>query len=154
MLTIISGGQTGVDQTALRVARGMSFPTGGTAPKGWRTDEGPAPWLATFGLVESFSAQYNPRTIKNVRDADQTVWFGVTTSPGGVLTIGTARAQGKPILINPNADSLYQLLHTSYPVRVLNVAGNRLRTHPESASRAHQVLADVLTMLLVDQRVP
>ena len=47
---IISGGQTGVDQAALRAAKACGIPTGGWAPKGWRTEDGPAPWLADLGL--------------------------------------------------------------------------------------------------------
>ena len=63
MLTkIISGGQTGVDAAALRAAKAVGIPTGGTAPKGWLTEDGPAPWLAEYGLVESDSPFYPPRT--------------------------------------------------------------------------------------------
>lgn len=43
---IVSGGQTGADQAALRAARAAGLPTGGWAPRGWLTEEGPAPWLA------------------------------------------------------------------------------------------------------------
>ena len=49
-LTVISGGQTGVDQAALRAARSCGIPTGGWAPRGWLTEDGPAPWLADYGL--------------------------------------------------------------------------------------------------------
>src|SRR5262249_6057013 len=37
---VISGGQTGVDQVALRAAKACGIPTGGWAPKGWRTEDG------------------------------------------------------------------------------------------------------------------
>src|SRR4051794_23098149 len=64
---VTSGGQSGVDQAALRAARAAGIPTGGTAPRlflaeveqpsldgktrWWRPE--PCPWLATdFGLVE------------------------------------------------------------------------------------------------------
>lgn len=50
---IISGGQTGVDQAALRAARDLGITTSGTAPLGWITEDGPAPWLADFGLIEA-----------------------------------------------------------------------------------------------------
>ncbi len=43
---VISGGQTGADQAALRAARAAGIPTGGWAPLGWKTEEGPAPRLA------------------------------------------------------------------------------------------------------------
>lgn len=49
---VISGGQTGVDQAALRAARASGIVTGGFAPKGWATEDGPAPWLGSeYGLV-------------------------------------------------------------------------------------------------------
>jgi hypothetical protein len=141
---IISGGQTGVDQVGLIVARELGYATGGTAPLGWKTEAGAAPWLAEYGLVESWSPGYRVRTVQNVIDADQTVWFGVTDSPGAHLTLTTARVQGKPILINPNAATLRALLETSYVVKVLNIAGNRLRTHPEASVQARTVLAEAL----------
>jgi hypothetical protein len=47
---VISGGQTGVDQAALRVAKAIGLATGGWAPLGWETEDGPASWLAGYGL--------------------------------------------------------------------------------------------------------
>ena len=46
------GGQTGADQGGLRAARACGIPTGGWAPRGWQTEDGPCPALANFGLVE------------------------------------------------------------------------------------------------------
>ena len=149
LITIISGGQTGVDQIALRVAKELGYPTGGTAPKGWRTDDGPAPWLETeYGLKESDSSQYNVRTIQNVRDACMTVWFGDTLSPGGILTLRVARYEQTrreyPILINPVADDLAVYLGTLFAIRMVNIAGNRLRTNPAATHNAEIVLRTVL----------
>ena len=48
---VISGGQTGVDQAALRAARTAGIPTGGFAPLGWSTEDGPAPWLHAPNLA-------------------------------------------------------------------------------------------------------
>ena len=62
MLKIISGGQAGADQGGLLGARDAGLPTGSTAPKGWRTEDDPAPWLVDFGLVESKSPSYAART--------------------------------------------------------------------------------------------
>jgi hypothetical protein len=36
---VISGGQTGVDQAALRAAQACGLETGGYAPLGWETEE-------------------------------------------------------------------------------------------------------------------
>ena len=49
---VVSGGQTGADQAGLRAARAAGIETGGWAPKGWETEEGPAPWLSDYGLKE------------------------------------------------------------------------------------------------------
>jgi hypothetical protein len=55
---IVTVGQTGADQAALRAARAAGIPTGGWAPKGWlvESDDGrrnvPAPWLTEYGLAE------------------------------------------------------------------------------------------------------
>ena len=38
---VISGGQTGIDQLGLEVARSLGTPTGGVAPKGYLTESGP-----------------------------------------------------------------------------------------------------------------
>lgn len=70
---IISGGQTGVDQAALRAAWVADIPTGGYAPRGWLTEEGPAPWLAVYGLKEHSSPLYPPRTKANIFDSHATL---------------------------------------------------------------------------------
>lgn len=50
---VISGGQSGVDQAALRAARAAGIPTGGSMPRGFLTEDGPRPDFAElYGLVE------------------------------------------------------------------------------------------------------
>src|SRR5262249_61482425 len=93
--TVISGGQTGVDQAALRAAKVCGIPTGGWAPKGWRTEDGPAPWLADLGLQEHASADYPDRTRANVGDAGLTLIVVTRESDlagGTALTLRVARA--------------------------------------------------------------
>ncbi len=122
------------------------IPTGGTAPKGWATEQDPAPWLAVFGLVECTEPGYPPRTIANVRDSDGTLWIGDPSSPGGRLTIGTAEALGKPLLIvrageTTPADVRGWILEARG--RVLNVAGNRESTEPGIGARAEAFLGSM-----------
>lgn len=138
---VISGGQTGVDQKGLEVAKALGYKTGGVVPRTWRTDAGPAPWLGTeYGCVEhKVSDQYGPRTYANVRWADGTVLFGVLSSPGCKLTAKYIAQWQKPHLENPTVAEL-QAFILDNAIRVLNVAGNRLRTHPESTQRAEVVL--------------
>src|SRR5262245_63695480 len=72
---VISGGQTGVDRAARRAARAAGIPTGGWAPRGWQTEDGPAPWLGSddWGLKEWSAPGYAARTRRNVEDADATL---------------------------------------------------------------------------------
>jgi hypothetical protein len=127
---IISGGQTGADYAGLLAGVQLGLETGGTAPRGWRIcledgRDGSNPELARFGLIEHASRDYPPRTKQNVADADGTVWFGYAGSPGGKLTVNTARRLGKPCIVNPSAHELRDWLEQNR-IEVLNVAGNRL----------------------------
>src|SRR4051794_27751768 len=95
---VVSGGQTGADQAGLRAARACGIPTGGWAPLGWQTEDGPAPWLADFGLVELPDGGYPERTRANVRDSTATIWFGDPGSPGGRTTLRACHKLGMPVL--------------------------------------------------------
>jgi hypothetical protein len=125
---VITGGQTGADQGALRAARVAGIGTGGVAPRGWLTEDGPAPWLAGWGLVECDRPGYPARTVANVRDSDGTLWFGDWMTPGGKTTLDACRLQRKPFLIvyaNVTRPSQVVEWIAGKNVRVLNVAGNR-----------------------------
>lgn len=152
---IISGGQTGADQAGLRAGRTLGIATGGHVPKGWRTEEGACPWLATFGCVESSSSDYAPRTIYNIRNADFTLWFGNPHSPGGRLTVGTCesdfRAHVKiPFPCDPATyDRLFVAFRRYWqsPIWapcVINIAGNRESTNPGIGVWVEQFLLSVL----------
>lgn len=125
---VISGGQTGADREGLEQAKLLGLETGGTAPKGWKTDEGPAPELGTlFGLVESHSSDYAVRTHQNVADSDVTVWFGTEDSPGFYCTRSGCKKHGKEFYINPD---MLQLEYLANSFQTWNVAGNRRRKNP------------------------
>ncbi len=140
---VISGLQTGVDQVGLAVAWLEGYPTGGTAPKFYRTDAGPMRELGLlYGVEESWSPQYGPRTVKNAREADLTIWFGDPSSPGGVLTL---RHAGHAI-VNPRmAELISAIICMSQVVAwdiVVNIAGNRLRTNPAATDYARGILTE------------
>lgn len=121
---IISGGQTGIDQLGLEVARSLGIPTGGVAPKGYLTENGPNSLLRDhYGLTEHASASYPPRTKSNVQQSDGTVLFG-KISGGTKLTVDACQKDGKPYIMNPSADELRAWLF-EHQIKVLNVAGNR-----------------------------
>ena len=118
---IISGLQAGVDQTALIEAKKAGFETGGTAPFGWRTEDGPAEWGSDYGLTMHHQSSYVPRTIRNVADAEVTVWFG-KTSPGHNTTKTACYKLHKPFYPNPTEATLAELADK---FAVWNMAGNR-----------------------------
>lgn len=142
LTTVISGGQTGADQAGLHAALYRGLATGGTAPKGFRTERGPEPDLgATFGLVEHWSAEYRPRTEQNIKDADGTVIFGVLTSNGSRLTWQLCAKHNKPCVTNPNPEFLREWL-TIHEIRTLNVAGNRASVNPGIFAHVTAVLLE------------
>lgn len=122
---VISGGQTGADRTGLECAKELGLETGGTAPKGYRTETGRDLSLKDFGLTESIDWTYPPRTRANVRDSEVTLWFGNIGSPGYYCTRKACMDYGKILLVNPS-----DLMPIALAYEVANVAGNRASTNP------------------------
>lgn len=124
-LQIISGGQTGIDTMALEVAKELNIPTGGTAAKGYRTENGFSSSLKDYGLVESFHANYKYRTRTNIIDSDGTIIFGDINSPGSRETVNCTDDILKPCLVNPSPIEMFTFINLNR-IKILNVAGNRL----------------------------
>lgn len=158
---IISGGQTGVDQAALRAAKRLGISTGGWAPRNWQTLEGPMSQLADYGLVESAGA-YAWRTEQNVRDSDATIRIArdfLTTGERCTLrailkhkkphkdftVIGNlcCLVTGSSALVDPATVLLGWCVENE--IHVLNVAGNSERTAPGIGAIAEQFLFEVLS---------
>lgn len=93
---VISGGQTGADQGALKAAQQVGLSTGGWAPRRFYTEDGACPELGSkYGLQEisydkkmPFCADYVTRSKKNVDDSDGTLVFHLRRSLGTSKTIG------------------------------------------------------------------
>ncbi len=145
VLRIISGGQTGADQGGLHVARDLGIPTGGTAPKGWRTERGPAPWLADYGLVEDTHSGYHHRTGVNVERSDGTVVFQDVESPGSRLTIQACQLWERPYIVNPSGPELRAWIEANN-IETLNIAGNRDSKAPGITGIVHRVLSEALKL--------
>lgn len=129
-MKIISGGQTGADQGGLEAGKELGIKTGGWAPYGWKTEDGPQrSLLESYGLKMCPDPGYPARTRRNVEEADLTILFGKSSSPGSAMTIGFCTALGKPFAVNPLAGMLRILLE-KHKVKVLNVAGNRESKSP------------------------
>lgn len=137
--TVISGGQTGVDQAALAAARAAGLATGGWMPYGWQTLEGTREdFRALYNMRECQDVGYGARTQLNVRDADATLRIAKTfSSPGERCTLIALHQQQKPHLdiswkpkvALPNPTIIRDWLK-QFNVTILNVAGNSERTAP------------------------
>ena len=105
-LTIISGGQTGVDRAALDEAIARGIPYSGWCPKGgWAEDMPEPPGLKAHypHLRETPGADPAERTEWNVRDSDACLILvdagGVAASGGTALAETLAAQYGKPLLV-------------------------------------------------------
>lgn len=136
VLKIISGGQTGADLAGLIAGKFMKLYTGGTAPKGYLTENGSNYDLKKFGVNEHKSANYWDRTLQNVKESDMTLIFGDKNSRGSKLTIKYCKKENKPFKIIPltvrtkiniNTDDKIEFIKflIKNDVRILNIAGNR-----------------------------
>ena len=146
---IISGGQTGADQGALEAAEQLSIATGGKMPRGFKTEDGPMPDLASrFGLEELASLEYPPSTRYNVVDSDGTIIFGRVSEPGSRLTRRICKESHKPCLVIEDFDEAeFRLIGEfigRYKIKVLNIAGNRESGNPGIQRRVREFLVDVL----------
>lgn len=127
---VISGLQFGADIGGLVAAERVGIPTGGLAPKDYRTERGNRPDLGhRFGVSEDSSKSYIPRTIANVQDSDFTLILSPLAHSGGtVQTIKACNQHSKEFhLFNPfetDPDKIIRLLLDKSP-SVLNIAGNR-----------------------------
>ncbi len=105
-VTIISGGQSGVDRAALDAAIGCGISYGGWCPRGgWAEDYPDPPGVrARYPVLqETPGADPAQRTEWNVRDSDACLILvdagDAAVSPGTVLTEELAVRYAKPLLV-------------------------------------------------------
>jgi hypothetical protein len=163
---VISGGQTGVDQAALRAAKDCGLEMGGWCPPGRVCEAGVIP--AEFPLEEteqdrSLDAPDVPRSQRtewNVRDSDGTLVLTEGGNRSGCPTIsdaGTewalqcAKRYGRPLLVcdlaDPNAKQKIQEWLRRIPIRVLSIGGPAESTSPGIGDRAYALLRGVFSDL-------
>lgn len=156
---LVSGGQTGVDQAALRAARARGIARGGWCPPGRACEGGRIP--ACFPLQEtpverSPDAPDVPRSLRtewNVRDSDATLVLRPAAGspdpdPGTDWTLRCASRYGRPLLVcdpaEPDAARRIRDWLAAHRVETLHVAGPGERRCPGAGERAHALLLDVL----------
>lgn len=120
----------GADIGGLVGARRAGIATGGTAPRGYKTELGEKPEeLKQFGLIPHPSPKYDVRTRENVSNSDLTLIFATfPDSKGTQLTIKLCKELYKPYLsVNPFCDCIEQIRNfiNLHKPRVINLAGNR-----------------------------
>ncbi len=146
-LTIISGGQTGVDRAALDVALQLQLPHTGYCPKCRKAENGVIP--ARYQLIETSTAHYAERTEQNVLHSDGTLLLILQQpiSAGTKLTLAKAQQHHKPhLLVNLNTFDpaiVWQWL-TQYHIQRLNIAGPRASSHPDLYLLAYQALLQLM----------
>ncbi|MDZ7744088.1 MAG: putative molybdenum carrier protein [Bacteroidota bacterium] len=132
-ITIISGGQTGVDRAALDFAIGKSWDCGGWCPLGRKAEDGRI--APKYPLTESDSSEYEYRTELNVKDSDGTLLLYLETLDKGCqYTYNMAVTHHKPhLLVNmQDEQGFLQILNwiKMYNISVLNIAGPRESSYP------------------------
>ena len=149
-LTIISGGQTGVDRAALDAAIAAGLPQGGACPAGRLAEDGPID--ARYRLFETKSANPASRTRMNVRESDATLIVSPAEPDGGTrLTVRHAATLGRPCLVvDPGAegatDEVVAWLRAG-EIRILNIAGPRESKCPGIYGKALRLLTDLFSRL-------
>ena len=146
-LTLVSGGQTGVDRAALDVALERGLPCGGWCPAGRAAEDGPI--HPRYPLRETPSPDPAERTEWNVLDSDGTVLLiAPGASPGTALTAEVARRLGRPVYpwrldALPGTGHFRRWLQV-HGIRTLNVAGPRESESPGVYDAARDWLRAVL----------
>lgn len=152
-ITIISGGQTGVDRGALDAALDLGFPCGGWCPAGRIDEDGVIP--AHYPLRELQQGSYKARTIQNLKDADGTliVYFG-NLEGGTEMTAFHCMKTRKPYRlvdgweIHPQrAAELVLDFVQRRNLCTLNVAGPRASRRPEGYSYTYVVMKNMLELV-------
>ncbi|HEY2292510.1 MAG TPA: putative molybdenum carrier protein [Thermoanaerobaculia bacterium] len=153
---VISGGQTGVDQAALRAAQTCGLECGGWCPPGRESESGVIP--ARFPLQETPQDRSphapdvprSQRTEWNVRDSDATLILRPRSTDKDLGTDWTERCAprfGRPLLVldpgDPEAASAIRDWLSALEIQTLNIAGPSEGTAPGIGDQVYSLLAEV-----------
>ncbi len=144
---IISGGQTGVDRSALDIAINHNVPCGGWCPAGRAADDGPID--SKYPLRETNEMDHTVRTGYNVKESDASILiFRGTLQGGTAYAVEMARHLHKPVraidLDNPpGADEIAEWI-ASNDIRTLHIGGQRESSSPGIYQQAYDYLDQCL----------
>lgn len=133
----------------LIAARELGIETGGIAPRGWLTENGPQEHLLrSFGLVECEEEGFPARTRRNVANSSGTLLVGEYGTGGSRLTYDVALELTKPLFllafpadeVEPDAINQFRSWLEAQQIQVLNVAGNRESQSPGIEEFTHRFL--------------
>jgi hypothetical protein len=142
---VVSGGQTGVDRTALDVALSLGIEIGGWCPRNRWAEDGTIP--AKYPLFETRSSDVHVRTQRNVEISSATLVLSRGSPMGGTrYTVEIAEALCRPVLIidlnDGQPDHIQAIVRWLDAVKptVLNVAGPRESGAPGVSEQAKWLL--------------
>ncbi|MCI0747234.1 MAG: putative molybdenum carrier protein [Verrucomicrobia subdivision 3 bacterium] len=150
-MTIIAGGQTGVDRAALDFAIQYGIEHGGWCPAGRWAEDATIPMQ--YRLRETESGDPAERTEQNVIDSDATVIIARerSLSGGTRLTEKCCEGHNKPLLVLLESDGVAEAARqlrtfvSENAVMVLNVAGPRESEAPGLGAFVHRVLGQAFS---------
>lgn len=153
-IKIISGGQTGVDIIALRVANACGYETGGYATNYYMTEKGPNKneciklGMKPIHFHGSLSQQYLARNEANVAEADLCIVFNIVHSPGTNGSLRFIKKHKKSSIVitdlSYSIEDIIQSIIRAWP-RTINFIGPR-----ESKLSSEQIesITDIIQSIL------
>lgn len=153
MITIVSGGQTGVDRAALDAAIKLNIPQGGWCPKGRLAEDGII--SNKYNLKETETSEYSERTKLNIRDSDGTLVIVPESlkniTDGTILTVQELKEKGKAYIIISLSEGFnineILLWMKQNQIKTLNIAGPRESQCPGIYSAALHFMENFLSIL-------